>query len=47
MKLNHLFPGTKYLHQSKLLTLPSPQFKDQAMIDYIWALLARVFPEQK
>ncbi|MFM6980906.1 MAG: transcription-repair coupling factor [Micrococcales bacterium] len=47
VKLNHLFPGTKYLHQSKLLTLPSPQLKDQEMIDYIWALLARVFPEQK
>jgi transcription-repair coupling factor (superfamily II helicase) len=46
VKLNHLFPGTKYLHQSKLLIIPSPQLKDQEMIDYIWALLARVFPQQ-
>jgi transcription-repair coupling factor (superfamily II helicase) len=49
VRLTHLFPGTKYLQTSKLLTLPAPKdlnyepLRDQAIIDYMWALLARVF----
>ena len=51
VKLTHLFPGAKYLFSSKLLTIPTPKdsagepLKDQAVIDYMWALLARVFPQ--
>lgn len=53
VRLTHLFPGTKYLHTSKLLTIPAPKsadgepLRDQPMIDFVWALLARVFAETK
>jgi len=49
VRLTHLFPGTKYLQTAKLLTVPAPKdlnyepLRDQAIIDYMWALLARVF----
>jgi transcription-repair coupling factor (superfamily II helicase) len=49
VRLTHLFPGTKYLQTAKLLSLPAPKdltgdpLRDQAIIDYMWALLARVF----
>ena len=50
VRLTHLFPGTKYLHSSKLLTIPAPKddnyepIKGQPMVDFVWAMLARVFP---
>jgi transcription-repair coupling factor (superfamily II helicase) len=53
VRLTHLFPGTKYLQTAKLLTLPAPKdinyepLRDQAIIDYMWALLARVFVAPK
>lgn len=50
VRLSHLFPGTKYLQSAKSLMVPSPRdanfepLRDQAIIDWAWAFLARVFP---
>ena len=50
VRLSHLFPGLRYMVSSKLLTVPAPQdqtgepLRDQAMVDWVWAFLARVFP---
>ena len=50
VRLSHLFPGLRYMVSSKLLTVPAPKdfdgepLRDQAMIDWVWAFLARVFP---
>ena len=53
VRLSHLFPGLKYLQSSQLLTVPAPKdpatdepLRDQAVIDWVWAFLARVFPPQ-
>jgi transcription-repair coupling factor (superfamily II helicase) len=50
VRLSHLFPGTKYLQSAKTLMVPAPRdanfepLRDQAIIDWAWAFLARVFP---
>ena len=50
VRLSHLFPGTKYLQSAKSLMVPAPRdanfepLRDQAIIDWAWAFLARVFP---
>jgi len=50
VRLSHLFPGLRYMVSSKLLTVPAPKdidgepLRDQAIIDWVWAFLARVFP---
>jgi transcription-repair coupling factor (superfamily II helicase) len=47
--LSHRLPGSRYMQTSKLLTLPVPKnaagepMRDQEVIDYTWALLAKVF----
>lgn len=49
VKLSHLFPGAKYLQSAKTLMVPAPRdanfepLRDQAIIDWAWAFLARVF----
>ncbi|MFM6977959.1 MAG: transcription-repair coupling factor [Micrococcales bacterium] len=44
VKLSHNIPGLKYLQTSKTVTLPTPKdLKDQEVIDYTWALLAKIF----
>jgi transcription-repair coupling factor (superfamily II helicase) len=49
VKLTHLFPGAKYLQSAKTLMVPAPRdanfepLRDQAIIDWAWAFLARVF----
>ncbi len=48
--LTHLFPGIKYLQSAQTLMVPAPRdanfepLRDQAIIDWVWAFLARVFP---
>jgi transcription-repair coupling factor (superfamily II helicase) len=50
VQLSHRLPGSRYMQTSKLLTLPVPKnaagepMRDQEVIDYTWALLAKVFP---
>ncbi|MFM7030055.1 MAG: TRCF domain-containing protein, partial [Micrococcales bacterium] len=50
VRLSHLFPGLRYMQGSKLLMVPAPKdtdgepLRDQAIIDWVWAFLARVFP---
>jgi transcription-repair coupling factor (superfamily II helicase) len=50
VRLTHLFAGTKYLQSAKTLMVPAPRdenfepLRDQAIIDWAWAFLARVFP---
>ena len=50
VRLTHLFTGTKYLQSSQTLMVPAPRdenfepLRDQAIIDWAWAFLARVFP---
>jgi transcription-repair coupling factor (superfamily II helicase) len=50
VRLSHLFPGLRYMASSQLLTVPAPKdidgepLRDQAIIDWVWAFLARVFP---
>ncbi|MFM1954670.1 MAG: transcription-repair coupling factor [Actinomycetota bacterium] len=53
VRLSHLFPGLKYLASASTLMLPAPRdpatgepLRDQAVIDWTWAVLARVFPQQ-
>jgi transcription-repair coupling factor (superfamily II helicase) len=49
VKLTHLFPGAKYLQSARTLMVPAPRdanfepLRDQAIIDWAWAFLARVF----
>jgi transcription-repair coupling factor (superfamily II helicase) len=49
VRLTHLFTGTKYLQSSQTLMVPAPRdenfepLRDQAIIDWAWAFLARVF----
>jgi transcription-repair coupling factor (superfamily II helicase) len=51
VQLSHSLPGSRYMQTSKLLTLPVPKnaagepMRDQEVIDYTWALLAKVFTE--
>ncbi len=51
VQLSHRLPGSRYMQTSKLLTLPVPKnaagepMRDQEVIDYTWALLAKVFTE--
>ena len=49
VRISHLFPGTRYLASASTLMLPAPRdeagepLRDQAVIDWTWAVLARVF----
>ncbi len=50
VRLSHLFPGTKYLQSASTLMLPAPKdpntgeaLRDKAVIDWTWAVLARIF----
>ena len=50
VRISHLFPGTRYLASASTLMLPAPKdpttgepLRDQAVIDWTWAVLARVF----
>jgi transcription-repair coupling factor (superfamily II helicase) len=51
VQLSHRLPSSRYMQTSKLLTLPVPKnaagepMRDQEVIDYTWALLAKVFTE--
>jgi transcription-repair coupling factor (superfamily II helicase) len=51
VQLSHRLPDSRYMQTSKLLTLPVPKnaagepMRDQEVIDYTWALLAKVFTE--
>jgi len=53
VRLSHALPGLRYLQTNKLLTVPIPKdasgeaLRDRAVIDWTWALFARIFADKE